>query len=87
MTFDVKGSASIRNNTMVNWNHGSGVACFFPFPANNGVSSSTRLLMILVVRKEIHPESDNRHSFMRLLTRIKLTSVFLSEEYTRGSGC
>lgn len=55
MTLDVKGSASWRNNSIANWNHGKGVACFFPFLASSsGVSSSAwpLLMMILVERKK-----------------------------------
>ena len=57
---------------MVNWNHGSGVACFFPFPGNNGVSSSTWRLMVR--KKEIRNTPKDPHPFMLLLTC--LTSVF-----------
>ena len=71
MTFDVNGSASWRNNTRVNWNHGSGVARFFPFSASNGVSSSIRPLMVLVVWKKkkwnemTNDDRTNRHLCVR----------------------
>ena len=45
---------------MVNWNHGSGVACFFPFPANNEVSSSTRPLMIFGGKEERKKDIANK---------------------------
>ena len=73
MTYEVKFSASRRNNTIVNWNNGSGVACFFPFLANNGVSSESSTWP-LMVRKETRNKSEdhNRHSFMRLPTKISV---------------
>ena len=51
MTFEVNGSRSWEKNTKRSWNHGSGVACLFPFPANNGVSSSTWPLIMLAGKK------------------------------------
>ena len=55
----------------MSWDHGSGVACFFPFPVNKGVSSSTWVLMVMFARKkEIRNKrkrSDRKVHFMRLL--------------------
>ena len=56
MACEVNGSASWRNITMMSWDHGNAVACFFKFPAfsaNNGVSwVSSSTFMISVVRKK-----------------------------------
>ena len=60
MACEVNGSASWRNITMMSWDHGNGVACFFPaFSANNGVSwLSSSTFIILVVRRKEAPIGD-----------------------------
>ena len=79
---------------MVSWDHSSGVACFFPFPANttssNGVSSSTltRKWPLGLLQSLSFPNAYVLRKAMALLGRTRrstsCTCVVLDHDYRSG---